>query len=123
MHDGQLNNLKILKPVRQALRNDATEAEKRLWKYLKGSQLGGRKFRRQHSVGLFILDFYCPSERIAVELDGIVHDQPNVRSYDEERQKGIESLGITVLRFLNDAVFLNIGEVLKTIRQQFKAED
>ncbi|GAB3766895.1 hypothetical protein GCM10028817_50940 [Spirosoma pomorum] len=85
MHEGQLNNLKILKPVRQALRNDATEAEKRLWQYLKGSQLDGRKFRRQHSVGLFILDFYCPGERVAVELDGIVHDQPNVRSYDEER--------------------------------------
>jgi very-short-patch-repair endonuclease len=123
MYEGQLNNLKILKPVRQTLRNDATEAEKRLWQYLKGSQLGGRKFRRQHSVGLFILDFYCPGERVAVELDGPVHDQPNVRSYDEERQKAIKSLGITVLRFSNDAVFLNIGEVLKTIRQQFKAED
>ncbi|QKZ14832.1 endonuclease domain-containing protein [Spirosoma sp. KUDC1026] len=122
MHEGQLNNLKILKPVRQALRNEATEAEKRLWQYLKGSQLGGRKFRRQHSLGLFILDFYCPAERIAVELDGLVHDQLDVRSYDEERQKAIESLGITVLRFPNEAVFLDIDQVLKTIRLQFKAD-
>ena len=71
MNDGQLNNVKVLKPIRQALRNDATAAEKQLWQFLKGSQLSGRKFRRQHSVGYFILDFYCPSEQLAIELDGM----------------------------------------------------
>ncbi|GAB3552261.1 endonuclease domain-containing protein [Spirosoma fluminis] len=122
MHEGQLNNLKILKPVRQALRNDATPAEQVLWGYLRGSQLGGRKFRRQHSVGFFVLDFYCPAERLAVELDGAVHDKPDARTYDEERQQAIESLGITVLRFPNDAVFRSVDQVLQTIQQQFKPD-
>ncbi|WP_460950124.1 endonuclease domain-containing protein [Spirosoma daeguense] len=120
MSDGQLNNLKILKPIRQSLRNDATEAEKQLWQSLKGSQLAGRKFRRQHSVGYFILDFYCPSEQLTIELDGHIHDTSEVKIYDSERQKAIETLGIKILRFRNDDVFQRIDYVLKVIEENFK---
>ena len=69
-------NLKALRPIRRDLRNHATAAERALWQMLKGRQLHGRKFRRQRSVGAYVLDFYCPSERLAVEVDGSVHDDP-----------------------------------------------
>ena len=120
MRNGQLNNLKLLTPVRKELRNGATETEDILWQQLKGSQLAGRKFRRQHSIGFFVLDFYCPSERLAVELDGTVHDVADVKIYDEERQKAIESLQITVIRFQNTDVIHNISHVLATIQQHFR---
>jgi len=119
MRTGQLNNLSLLTPIRKELRNNATEAEQRLWQYLKGSQLDGRKFRRQHSIGLFVLDFYCPSERLAIEVDGEVHHQPDVKQHDKDRQQAIETLDIRILRFQNADVLLNINHVLTTIRQYF----
>ena len=120
MRNNQLNNLTILKPIRQKLRNGATKAEQVLWHYLQGRQLSGRKFRRQHSIGLFVLDFYCPSERLAIELDGEVHDSIQAKAHDEERQKAIETLDIKLLRFRNEAVLQTIDYVLTTIRQQFE---
>lgn len=65
----EIHNRKHLEQFRKDLRNNSTSAEATLWKYLKGKQLG-KKFRRQHSVGNYILDFYCASDRIAIELDG-----------------------------------------------------
>ena len=112
MRNGQLNNLKVLTPIRQELRNGATDSEKILWEQLKGSKLAGRKFRRQHSIGLFVLDFYCPSERLAIEVDGGIHDTPDVKIHDEERQKAIETLDIRVLRFQNADVLQNVSKVL-----------
>ncbi|MHA6250128.1 endonuclease domain-containing protein [Pontibacter sp. CAU 1760] len=64
-----LHNRKYLKENRRELRHNLTPAEAELWKHLQGSQLAGRKFRRQHSIGNFILDFYCSSEKMAIELD------------------------------------------------------
>ena len=121
MHNSQLNNLTILKPIRKELRNGATEAEQVLWQCIKGRRLGGRKFRRQHSVGLFVLDFYCPSERLAIELDGGVHNSVEARIYDEERQNAIKTLSITLLRFRNEEVLQSISCVLMTIHQQFSS--
>jgi len=120
MRTGQLNNLNVLTPIRKELRNNATESEQFLWQFLKGSQLGGRKFRRQHSIGLFVLDFYCPSERLALELDGAVHDTTDAKQHDEDRQKAIEGLEITVLRFRNEAVLETINQVLAEIEKNFK---
>ena len=116
----ELNNVSYLKTVRKALRNGATPAEERFWYYAKGSQLAGKKFRRQHSVGNFVLDFYCPSERLAIELDGEIHNRPDVRDYDLERQEAIESLGIRVLRFPNEAVMRDWLTVRKTILAHFQ---
>jgi hypothetical protein len=64
----QINNRKELEPYRKALRNNSTSAEIFLWDFLKNKKLAGRKFRRQHSVGNYILDFYCPDEKLAIEL-------------------------------------------------------
>ncbi|AUD00580.1 endonuclease domain-containing protein [Spirosoma pollinicola] len=119
MRNGQLNNLKVLTFIRQELRNGATDSEKILWEQLKGSKLAGRKFRRQHSIGLFVLDFYCPSERLAIEVDGGIHDAPDVKIHDEERQKAIETLDIRVLRFQNADVLKNVSKVLSEIQQHF----
>ena len=78
----RLNNRPALKAHRRELRPSLTPAEARLWLYLKGGQLLGRKFRRQHSFGAFILDFYCPSERLAIELDGAAHDHDAAQAHD-----------------------------------------
>lgn len=69
----QIHNRKVLKQKRKKLRNNLTPGEASLWKFLQKSQLEGRKFRRQHSVGNYILDFYCPGEKINIELDGEYH--------------------------------------------------
>lgn len=81
----QLNNRKYLKEFRKELRNNATKAESQLWKTLQKSQLEGRKFRRQHSIGNYIVDFYCPKEKLIVELDGQVHDNIMNEEYDTKR--------------------------------------
>jgi very-short-patch-repair endonuclease len=71
MHKGQdQHNSPILKPVRKKLRKNLTPAEARMWSYLKSAQFNGLKFRRQHSIGPYIVDFYCPALRLALELDG-----------------------------------------------------
>lgn len=69
----KLHNRKHLKDFRKELRNNSTKAESRLWKVLRKRQLEGRKFRRQHSIGNYIVDFYCPEEKLIVELDGAIH--------------------------------------------------
>lgn len=112
--------MKAMKEHRKALRNNATAAEALLWTYLKDSQLDGRKFRRQHSVGAYILDFYCPSESLAIELDGHHHFTPEGNSADEERTNYLSQHGIRVLRFENKVVFTHIEEVLKEIRTHSK---
>ena len=111
----QFNNLGTLKPRRRQLRRNLSPAEARLWSHLQDKQLHGRKFRRQHSIGLYILDFYCPAQRLAVELDGAAHDHENARHYDARRTAFLASLGITVLRFENRDVFENAEGVLLEI--------
>jgi very-short-patch-repair endonuclease len=108
-----------LKDRRKELRNNATVAERCLWKYLKKSQLGG-KFTRQHSVECFILDFYCPSKRLAIELDGNQHGKEENRKYDEERTYILKQRNIKVLRFWNREVFEDIGKVCKRIQEELR---
>jgi len=116
------NNKKILIRYRKFLRNNSTFAEIRLWTYIKNKQLSGRKFRRQHSIDNFILDFYCPSERIAIELDGGYHNTPKQSEKDKERDLILKSYRIKVLRFKNELVFKNIDGVLGTIINEFKSD-
>lgn len=82
---------------------------------LKHSRLEGRKFRRQHSIGAYILDFYCPSERLAIELDGNQHLENANQSYDLVRTSYLNGLGIRVLRFENRDIFERMHEVLDEI--------
>ena len=117
---GHRYNRNELKVVRSALRAAATPSEATLWSALKGGQLGGRKFRRQHSIDAYVLDFYCPSERLAVELDGAVHRDPTRSANDQERDERLLALGIRVLRFTNDQVHTSLEGVLVEIAAHFK---
>ncbi len=115
----QVNNLPSLRLFRKTLRGRLTPAEARLWTVLKASQLEGRRFRRQHSVGPYILDFYCPAEHLAVELDGAAHDNEVAHAHDSNRRFYLEELGILVLRFENKQVFQETEGVLAEIRRWF----
>jgi very-short-patch-repair endonuclease len=96
-----------------------TPAQIRLWQALKRSQLAGRKFRRQHSMGSYVLDFFCPAERLALELDGSAHDSAAANDHDERREAFLSSLGIEVVRFENRDVMDNLEGVLAQILARF----
>ncbi|WP_233501496.1 endonuclease domain-containing protein [Acaryochloris thomasi] len=98
------------------LRNRLTPAEAKLWQALKNRKLGGLRFRCQHPIGRFIVDFYCPSCQLVVEIDGGVHQQQ--QDYDEARTEHLERYGYTVIRFSNKAVEQNLQTVLATIHNQ-----
>lgn len=107
-----------MKPViRNAhrLRRDMTEAEKRLWKYLRGRQLEGTKFRRQEPVENRIADFLCVEAKLIIELDGGQHGEQIGADADRTRQ--LEAAGYTVLRFWNNDVLVNTEGVLEEIRR------
>ncbi len=116
----QINNLNYLKQNRRDLRNNLTPAEAALWTLLKSKQLEGRKFRRQHSVGNYILDFYCTTERLAIELDGAHHFTEAGMQYDEERTAYLNSVDIRVIRFENKLVFIDPEYILKEIKSNFR---
>lgn len=107
------------KQFRQNLRNNLTVAEATLWNYLKNKQLKGRKFRRQYSVGNYVLDFYCPDERIAIELDGSVHSGIIASNYDDDRTAYLNNLNIKVIRFENIEVLQDIDRVILAIENEF----
>jgi very-short-patch-repair endonuclease len=106
---------------RRTLRASLTPAEAALWRILQRSQLEGRKFRRQHSIGPFIVDFYCPKERLVVELEGSAHDSEHTAIRDEAREQFLSAVGLTVLRVENRHVFENPEGVLELIRQHFRS--
>ncbi|MFO1525018.1 MAG: endonuclease domain-containing protein [Turneriella sp.] len=110
-----LNNLRHLKQRRIELRKRLTPAEAALWNRLKKSQVVDHKFRRQHSFGNYILDFYCPAARLAVELDGGVHQSMEAQDYDRVRDAYLRSAGIRVLRFQNREVLEDMRSVLRRI--------
>src|SRR5260221_11953707 len=115
-----VHNVARLKPGRRELRRGLTIAEARLWKHLKGRSLRGRKFRRQHSVGSYVLDFYCPAERLAVELDGAAHDHEAAQDRDAIRTRFLQSAGIRLVRFRNLEVIENLKGDLRVIARQFR---
>jgi very-short-patch-repair endonuclease len=115
----KIKNIPQLRYYRKKLRRCSTSAEAELWKMLKGKQLDGRKFRRQYSIGNYIIDFYCVSEKIAIELDGDPHGDYATIQKDEERERLLEDLGIRVIRFENRFVFQEPEMVLDTIRAHF----
>src|SRR3989442_10748815 len=96
-----VHNVARLKPRRRELRRRLTIAEARLWNHLKDRSLHGRKFRRQHSVGPYVLDFYCPRERLAVQLDGAAHDHEVAQDCDAIRTRFLQSPAIRLVRFEN----------------------
>jgi len=112
-------NKKELKPRRKTLRNNSTYAEIFFWQQVKKGQLEGRKIRRQASIGNYIVDFYCPEEKLVIELDGEVHFNEEAKKYDARRTKFLESLGLKVIRFENNEALKNTEYVLNQIKGCF----
>ncbi|MEO6335130.1 MAG: DUF559 domain-containing protein [Pyrinomonadaceae bacterium] len=119
----KLNNLPTLRTFRRTLRSNLTPAEAHLWSLIKNSQLDGRKFRRQHSFAGYILDFYCSSEKLGIELDGENHFNETAAQYDYERSMFMKYFGIRILRFENKLVFDAPGYVIGQIRKSFGGKD
>ncbi len=117
--NNNIHNRKYLETRRKDLRNNSTSAEATLWKSLQKSQLDGRKFRRQHSIKNYIVDFYCSSEKVIVELDGAYHLNFANQNKDFERDKQLNQLGFKVIRFENKEVFENLEGVLNEIKKYF----
>jgi very-short-patch-repair endonuclease len=106
-----------VKGRRKQLRHTMPEAEVILWSQLKNGQISGIKFRRQYSVGRYVVDFYCAKKKLAIEIDGDSHYMLNAPERDDERQKWIEQFGIRFLRFTNDDVRKNLYGVLDAIEK------
>ena len=94
MIDAPIHNNPDLKQLRQSLRNGSTPSERKLWNVLKHGNLDGYKFRRQHSVGRYVVDFYCPTKRLAIELDGDSHFTDEAIEYDRERTIFLNALNV-----------------------------
>ncbi|MBU1097015.1 MAG: endonuclease domain-containing protein [Bacteroidetes bacterium] len=108
-------NKLILKQRRKDLRNRPTQAERHLWRYIKHRQLAGFKFRRQHSIGNYIVDFYCPEIKLIIELDGQPHFEKEGIEYDKIRTTYLESIGLQVKRFENREILLDTDRILKEL--------
>ena len=108
------------KSLRQHLRHNLTRAEAFLWNQLKARKFEGKRFTKQHSIGQYIVDFYCASEKLIIELDGEVHNNPTAQDYDLNRTKDLNTLGYKIIRFENKMVFENLASVLKEIKDNFK---
>jgi len=101
------------------LRYNLTPAEQLLWQALKGKQLNGLKFRRQHPLGSFVADFFCAKHKLIIELDGAVHDQQI--EYDDARTQKLKEFGYRVIRFRNHEVSANLDAVLEQILEAVSA--
>jgi very-short-patch-repair endonuclease len=88
-----------------------------LWKHLQKRQHLGKKFRRQYSIGPYIVDFYCPECSVIVELDGARHFSPLAEEYEAERTRYMEKEGLKIIRFENKTLYENAESVLETIRE------
>ena len=118
MHEGAtpqiFNNAK-------ELRKNMIPAEQELWETLRNKQLDGLKFRRQHPINKYVLDFYCHKAKLGIELDGEYHEEKGQQFYDNDRTANLKELkNIHIIRFSNREVFDNLERVLDTIRKKAK---
>ena len=103
---------KLIESARR-MRDAPTHAEELLWEKLRKKRLGGFRFRRQHIIRTFIVDFYCPQAKLVIEVDGSVHDEQ--KKYDQEREEIIHTLGYLVVRFKNYQIERELDSVLVRI--------
>ena len=103
-----------------ALKKEMTDAEKALWEKLRDRRLNNLKFRRQHPTGKFILDFYCHELKLAIEVDGNIHEMEDVKEKDQGRTYMLAEWEITVIRFTNEEILNNINLVLENIKSLAK---
>ncbi|MGJ1198285.1 endonuclease domain-containing protein [Sphingobacterium spiritivorum] len=100
------------KPFRRQLRRDQTPAESIFWNLVRSHRVNGLKFRRQHTIGNYIVDFYCPKLKLVIELDGSIHNNLGQANYDYERDSKLRTMGYKVIRIGNEAVLRNPEVVL-----------
>ena len=112
-------NTTTKKEKRRSLRKIMPSAEILVWNKLRAKQLFGYKFRRQYSVGPYILDFYCPEFRLAIEIDGDSH-AGSEQKYDQQRQSFVESFGIRFLRFTNSQVYESLDSLIESIAEKIE---
>jgi very-short-patch-repair endonuclease len=97
-------------------RQNMTPAGRVLWEALRDRRLEGARFKREHVLGRYIADFYCPVARLVIELDGAVHNTEEAAAYDAVRDEALQARGVRVLRFRNDQVLNHLPDVLETIK-------
>ena len=114
---GQRVDLEKIK-LAQSLRDQMTEEEKQLWQHLRANQFDGIHFRRQQVIDGFVVDFYCHSVGLVVEVDGEIHQDQ--AAYDAERDAILKARGLEVLRITNDEVRTNLDGALESIRVHVK---
>jgi very-short-patch-repair endonuclease len=119
MRKDQLHSLPSLRQERALLQSNQAPVEEELWRLLRKHRLSGRKFRRQHSIGNYIVDFYCASERLVIEVDGAVHDTPEAIANDKVRDETLQQLGYKVIRIRNSEIFEEPQVVLQRIAAAF----
>ena len=102
-----------LKPLVREMRHNPTPAENKMWQRLRRKQVMGQKFRRQHAILRFIVDFYCPAACLVIEIDG--HSHEDTSDYDARRTEILESMNLRVIRFTNQQVMTNLAGVIDQI--------
>jgi len=110
-----------LKPLARKLRTSMTDAEQLFWSRVRRKQIENFQFYRQKNIGQYIVDFYCPSGKLIVEIDGGQHYENEGMKKDQERDRYLQNLGFTVQRFSDIDVLKNIEGVVETIHEQLKS--
>ena len=117
----RLFNQISVKPKRSSLRAKQTDCEKVLWFHLRNRRLSGHRFLRQYSIGQYIIDFYCPKQKLAIELDGSQHLERI--EYDQCRSNYLQSLGLKVIRYNDTEVLRQLNSVLENISSYLTPPD
>ena len=111
----EVHNKKSLKEIRRDLRQESTLAEDFLWQIIRNRRLNQLKFTRQHSIGNYVVDFYCASKRLIIEIDGEVHNESYQKEKDKSRDENLQEMNFTILRFSNKEVQSDINFVKEEI--------
>jgi very-short-patch-repair endonuclease len=107
--------------LKRRLRSDMTGPETRLWPRLRARQLQRLKFRRQHGIGPYIVDFYCPEQSLVIEVDGDSHADADQIVKDQLRDRYFQSLGLHVIRYFNDDIVKNLDGVLEDLAERLSS--
>lgn len=116
----KIHNRWPLKKIRRRLRKKETEAEELFWQRVRNKKVNGLKFKRQHSICNYIVDFYCPSEKIIIELDGEYHDTEQQNVKDKLRDAHLQTLGFKILRFRNEKILFHLNHTIEIILNTIK---
>jgi very-short-patch-repair endonuclease len=108
------------KAKRKKLRQNSTEAEILIWRFIRNRQIQGFKFKRQYSIDHFVIDFYCPELKLAVEADGATHNESGRKEYDIRREKYLKKFGLNFVRIKDEELFGNPNKAFAKIEDTAK---